>query len=81
MSVIVSVSKDGRDWRQVLVGPCFGAGYPAVIQTSDREVHMTFSDVAIRHVVMRPDILCGLPPKPLGKPKPAGNDETNAGTR
>ena len=60
----VAVSKDGRSWQAALVledeaGNHPGFSYPAVIQTSDGLVHITYTwkRTRIRHVVIDPQKL------------------------
>ena len=57
----VAISKDGIDWRPVLTledepGAKDGFSYPAVIQTSDGRVHITYTwkRQRIRHAVIDP---------------------------
>lgn len=54
----VAVSRDGRDWRQVIVleDQPGEYSYPAVIQTSDGLVHVTYTwkRQRIRHAVLNP---------------------------
>ena len=62
----VALSHDGRDWQDCLVlAQGFGEySYPAVIQTGDGLVHITYSWnlSRIRHVVLDPEKLpCGYP--------------------
>jgi hypothetical protein len=61
--VNVSVSRDGRTWEDVLSGPAGGRGYPTITQSSDRKLHLLYSDKPIRHVVLDADILCGIKKK------------------
>jgi alpha-L-rhamnosidase len=60
----VAVSKDGTNWLAALVleddpGAPNGFAYPAVIQTSDGLVHITYTweRKSIRHVVIDPEKL------------------------
>lgn len=61
----VAVSKDGKEWSAALVledeptAPSPGFAYPAVIQTSDGLVHITYTwkRKKIKHVVLDPDKL------------------------
>lgn len=55
----VAVSTDGKDWKQVLTlekEPKHEFSYPAVIQTSDGRVHVTytFNRESVKHVVIDP---------------------------
>jgi predicted neuraminidase len=55
----VAVSSDGREWKAALVLES-GSGefsYPAVIQTRDGLVHITYTwkRLRIKHVVLDPD--------------------------
>lgn len=64
--LVLALSADGRNWRDGLVLES-GAGeysYPAVIQTADGRVHVTYSWnlSRIRHLVIDPDRLPGPPP-------------------
>ncbi|MBD3343743.1 MAG: hypothetical protein GF401_01620 [Chitinivibrionales bacterium] len=54
----ICISPDGLQWQKVMVVPCGGRNYPAFVQTSDRKLHLTYSDDPIRHVVIDPDKLC-----------------------
>lgn len=74
----VAVSADGTDWRMVLVleddpNAPNGFAYPAVIQTSDGLVHITYTwkRQRIKHVVINPANLKGCSPSPVGVPKGA----------
>jgi predicted neuraminidase/cyclophilin family peptidyl-prolyl cis-trans isomerase len=81
----VAISDDARVWRRVLTleeekGPEFS--YPAVIQTRDGLVHVTYTwkRRRIRHVVIDPAAF--VPPSRLGVPGGAGEAcviETNLG--
>jgi predicted neuraminidase len=60
----VAVSRDGRSWRPVLTlererGAPGGFCYPAVIQTADGLVHITYTykRISIKHAVVQPDKL------------------------
>ena len=60
----VAVSSDGRSWQAALVledeaGDHPGFSYPAVIQTSDGLVHITYTwkRTRVRHVVVDPQKL------------------------
>ena len=59
----VAISKDGRNWTPVLTletKPAeAGYSYPAVIQTSDGQVHITYTYLrqSIKHVVIDPNKL------------------------
>lgn len=56
----VSVSEDGKNWKMLVTledEPCeYGYAYPAVIQTRDGLVHITYTwnRVKIKHVVLDP---------------------------
>ncbi len=57
----VAVSKDGKNWKDVLVleNQPGEYSYPAVIQTSDGLVHITYTwkRLLIKHVVLNPNLL------------------------
>ncbi|MDO8542282.1 MAG: sialidase family protein [Opitutaceae bacterium] len=57
----VALSRDGRDWRNVVVLETEPGeySYPAVIQTSDRRVHITYTwkRQRVKHVVLEPERL------------------------
>jgi predicted neuraminidase len=62
----VAVSEDGRSWRAVTVlehDPGEEFSYPAVIQTSDGRVHVTYTwhRTRVRHAVLDPAHLDGPP--------------------
>lgn len=62
----VAVSRDGRSWRAVTVlehEPGAEFSYPAVIQTADGRVHVTYTwhRTRVRHVVLDPAQLDGPP--------------------
>ena len=55
----ISSSTDGRDWKQVCLLEKAEEGeysYPAIIQTSDGKVHITYTYLreSIKHVVLDP---------------------------
>jgi len=56
----VALSEDGRDWTPVLTldrkETRAEFSYPAVIQTSDGKVHITYTwnRIAVKHVVLDP---------------------------
>ena len=63
----VALSEDGRAWQAALVlenTPGAEFSYPAVIQTADGRVHITYTwqRRRIRHVVIEP---AALNPKPM----------------
>jgi predicted neuraminidase len=57
----VALSEDGRKWKMVLVLEDRKGeySYPAVIQTSDGKVHITYTYLrrSIRHAVLEPSLL------------------------
>lgn len=65
----VAASKDGTNWQDIYTLEDEGKGefsYPAVIQTTDGLVHITYTHERkkVKHVVLKvPDVL---PPKPVG---------------
>lgn len=65
--LVVALSRDGKNWQDSLVlAHGFGEfSYPAVIQTDDGLVHITYSWnlSRIRHVVVDPEKLCKLGPE------------------
>ena len=74
----VAISDDGEHWRMVLVleddpDAPNGFAYPAVIQTGDGLVHITYTwkRQRIKHVVIAPAKLEGRSLSPGGQPKPA----------
>lgn len=56
--LVVAVSRDGRDWKQavVLENQPGEYSYPAIIQTSDGRVHITYTwkRERVKHVVLDP---------------------------
>jgi predicted neuraminidase len=62
----VAISDDGLDWHHSLTletQPCpNGYAYPAVIQTADGKVHITYTvnRKSIKHVVLNPDALASI---------------------
>jgi predicted neuraminidase len=70
----VSVSQNGKDWNAVLVldSPNKDAGqfiYPAIIQTEDGLVHITYTyhRRKVKHVVIDPECIKDPTPMPDGK--------------
>ncbi|GIX02120.1 MAG: hypothetical protein KatS3mg112_1057 [Thermogutta sp.] len=69
----VALSRDGVDWRQVLTleDEPGEFSYPAVIQTRDGLVHITYTwrRERIRHVVLDPGKLSVVERQPTGRPQ------------